>query len=88
MLVVLIFVKDPKTLEVYGADFVIDGPQLGLLGECSHKYYEYYCDYDCHHIVRCNDNIRKHVKEVARVTLALPHNFSYATHLQGINLPS
>lgn len=23
--------KDPKTLEVYGADFVIDGPQLGFL---------------------------------------------------------
>ena len=26
------FVQDPKPLEVYSADFVIDGPQLGFLG--------------------------------------------------------
>ena len=32
------FAKDPKTLEVYGADFVIDGPQLGFLGKVASVY--------------------------------------------------
>lgn len=30
---IIVCVQDPKTLEVYGADFLIDGPQLGFLGK-------------------------------------------------------
>ena len=32
------FVQDPKPLEVYSADFVIDGPQLGFLGNVSSSF--------------------------------------------------
>lgn len=29
----MFLLQDPKTLEVYAADFLIDGPQLGFLGK-------------------------------------------------------
>ena len=36
--IIYFFVQDPKPLEVYSADFVIDGPQLGFLGNVSSSF--------------------------------------------------
>ena len=66
-------VQDPKPLDVYGADFVIDGPQLGFLGKanCSKHH-----THECYFVNHCKTNM---LSQLSRILVQMFHHFCLYT---------